>query len=307
MIISCGEALIDFVPQVNGNYKPCPGGSPYNLCIALSRLGVPAGFLCKISRDFLGDMLFERLKSEKVDCRYIQRSEQPTTLAFVKIEEGMEPRYAFFANDSADRNLLPADVPENFPDDVECLNFGSISMLMSPQSDTIRQLVERESRQRIVSFDPNVRPVMIPDRKVYIEQVHHWVRLSAVARVSFADLEWLYPERSVQESAERWLAMGPKLVALTCGKDGGRILTPSFQVEEPGYYVEVADTIGAGDTFHAALLARLRSLGKLSHKTLGTLSRSDAADCLRFAVKASALNCSRVGADPPDMHEMERL
>ena len=99
MIVSCGEALIDFVPQKTTDlaYAPCPGGSPYNLAIASARLGVPTGFMGKISKDFFGDMLFDRLIAEGVCTDFTRRSDRPTTLAFVKIVDNMEPRYAFYA------------------------------------------------------------------------------------------------------------------------------------------------------------------------------------------------------------------
>jgi len=306
MIISCGEALIDFVPQ-EGNellYAPCPGGSPYNLAIAAARLGAPVGFLGKISRDFFGDMLFNRLSGEGVDTSFTRRSDRLSTLAFVKIDGGKEPRYAFYTENTADRNLASVDIPESLPDSVECLEFGSISLLLEPQAQTIRDLIRRESGRRALSFDPNVRPMMIGDKPGFIADTEELVGLSTIVKVSSADLEWLYPERQVEESAMMWLALGAGLVVLTRGKDGAVLIGSSFRVEAPEYPVVVKDTIGAGDTFHAALLVRLHELGKLSARTASELSEEDALDVVRFAVKASSLNCARQGADPPTAARM---
>lgn len=306
MIVSCGEALIDFVPQKTNTlqYAPCPGGSPYNLAIAAARLGAPVGFLGKISRDFFGDMLFDRLVAEGVDPSFTKRSDRLSTLAFVKIDEGKEPRYAFYTENTADRNLVPVDIPETFPESVECLEFGSISLLLEPQAETIKALVRRESGKRALSFDPNVRPMMISDKKAYIAEMEELAGLSTIVKVSGADLEWLYPGRAAEESAADWLSKGAGLVVMTRGKDGAVMIGPSFRVETPEYYVEVKDTIGAGDTFHAALLVRLHQLGKLSARCASDLNEDEARDVVAFAVKASSLNCARQGADPPTAEEM---
>ncbi len=306
MIISCGEALIDFVPQ-KGNellYAPCPGGSPFNLAIAAARLGAPIGFLGKISRDFFGDMLFNRLSDEGVDTSFTRRSDRLSTLAFVKIEEGGEPRYAFYTENTADRNLAMVDIPESLPESVECLEFGSISLLLEPQAETIKNLIRRESGKRAISFDPNVRSMMVGDKEAYTAEMEELAGLSTLVKVSSADLEWLYPERPSEESALAWLALGAGIVVLTRGKDGAVLFGSSYRVEAPEYWVEVKDTIGAGDTFHAALLVRLHQLGRLSARTGSELTREEAQDVVRFAVKASSLNCARQGADPPTAAEM---
>ena len=306
MILSCGEALIDFVPQKTDplQYAPCPGGSPYNLAIASTRLGAPTGFLGKISRDFFGDMLFDRLAAEGVDTSFTKRSDRLTTLAFVKIEEGREPRYAFFTENTADRNLVPVDIPDTFPVSVECLEFGSISLLLEPQAGTIKSLVRRESGRRAISFDPNVRPMLVGDKKAYVAEMEELAGLSTIVKVSGADLEWMYPGRPAEKSAADWLSLGAGLVVMTRGKDGAVMLGPSLRAEAPEYPVDVKDTIGAGDTFHAALLVRLHQLGRLSARTAAELTEEEARDAVAFAVKASSLNCARQGADPPTAAEM---
>lgn len=306
MIVSCGEALIDFVPREGDEpaYVPCTGGSPYNLAIAVSRLGARAGFLGKISSDFFGNLLFDRLLVEGVDTSLIRRSDRLTTLAFVGIERGREPRYAFYTNDSADRNLLEIDVPEKLPDEVECLEFGSISLLLEPGARTIKNLIRRETGRRAISYDPNIRSMMVNDVETFTREVEELAFLATIVKVSSADLEWLYPKRDSENSARAWLAAGAGIVVVTRGKDGAVILTPSFRVESGEYPVEVIDTVGAGDSFHGALLVRLNQLGKLSVHCAENLTRAEAIDALEFAIKASSLNCARRGADPPTMGDM---
>ncbi len=309
MIVSCGEALIDFVPQ-NGDmpcYAPCPGGSPYNLAIAAARLGASTGFLGKISRDFFGDVLFNRLETEGVDTIFTRRSDYLSTLAFVQIEGNSEPRYAFYAENTADRNLMPEDIPEALPPEVRCLEFGSISLLLDPQAKTIESLIRRESGRRAISFDPNVRPMLIRDRLPYVAKMENLVGLCTIVKVSSADLEWLYPGKPARKSAEDWLRHGAGLVVMTRGKDGAHLITPDYEVEVPEYWVEVKDTIGAGDTFHAAFLVRLHQLDRLTPRCVMELTRDEAQDAVEFAVKASSLNCARQGADPPTAAQMKAV
>jgi len=249
-------------------------------------------------------MLHDRLVSEGVDTVFTRRSDRLSTLAFVKIEDGEEPRYAFYTENTADRNLVPVDIPETLPDSVKCLEFGSISLLLEPQASTIKSLIRRESGKRAISFDPNVRPMMVTDKAAYVAEMEELAGLSTIVKVSSADLEWLYPGRPAMESASDWLARGAGIVVMTRGKDGAIIIGPSYRVETPEYWVEVKDTIGAGDTFHAALLVRLHQLDRLSARTASDLTKDEAQDVVEFAVKASSLNCAKQGADPPTAAEM---
>lgn len=200
MIVCCGEALIDMVPfrpegtEGGEAYRPCPGGSPYNSAVAVGRLGVPVAFLGRISRDFFGDSLVARLAANGVGTGLIARSGQPSTLAFVKLEEGEEPQYAFYTEGSADRSLLASDLPEELPEDARCLLFGSISMTMEPAASTIEALVMRESGRRVISFDPNVRPVMVVDHDAYILRMESWFKAATIVKISGADLDYVYPE-----------------------------------------------------------------------------------------------------------------
>jgi fructokinase len=249
-------------------------------------------------------MLYDRLTTEGVDTSYTRRSDRQSTQAFVKIEEGEEPRYAFYTENTADRNLGSVDIPESLPELVECIEFGSISLILEPQAQTIKNFIRRESGKRAISFDPNVRPMMVSDKAAYTAEMEELAGFSTIVKVSSADLEWLYPERPAEESARNWLALGAGIVVMTRGKDGAVLLGPTYRVETPEYWVEVKDTIGAGDTFHAALLVRLHELGRLSARTASELTKDEALEVVRFAVKASSLNCARQGADPPTASEM---
>lgn len=309
MIVCCGEALIDFVPLNAGDerlsYMPVPGGSPYNTAIAAARLESPTAYLGRVSEDFFGDMLVSNLEKNRVRSEYIRRSAEPTTLAFVKQDERGDAQYAFYTNGSADRNLSSADVPAEFSEEVEALLFGSISLTMEPGATTISNLIRRESERRTVSFDPNVRPTMIPDKSAYLARFEEWVSASTIVKVSDADLSWLYEDASPGEAASMLIDMGADLVVITMGAEGSLAKSRSFTAEVPAVKTRVADTIGAGDSFHAGLVSWLHRNDRLALSTVRDLSVEDAQDAIAFASKVASITCSRSGANPPFRRELE--
>lgn len=308
MIVCCGEALIDFVPMRGGagevGYRPCIGGSPYNVAIASARLDVPTAFLARLSTDFFGDMLIEGLRANGVATDYLRRTGQPSTLAFVSVAPDEEPQFAFFSADAADRSLAPEDLPENFGDDVACLQFGSISLMQEPSATTLETLMRRERGRRVLSLDPNVRPSLIPDKTAWTRRLEGWIELVDIVKVSRADLDWLYPGEAPEAVAERWRGLGPLVVAVTRGAEGAFALFGGRRVDVPGRQVEVADTVGAGDTFHAGLLAKLWEQGVLARERLAGADEEQIAAALDWGIRAAAVNCARPGADPPRRAEI---
>jgi len=310
MILCCGEALIDFVP-IPGmrGYRPCPGGSIYNIAVGLGRLHVPVGYFGKVSTDFFGDLLMQYLEENGVATTYTIRAPGETLLAFVSLpdQSHQEPQYLFYAHDTVDRNLTPADLPSHFPETIEALQFGSISLVMEPGAASYEALMRRESGRRVLVFDPNVRPGLIADRTAYRERFEGWLKLVDLVKLSHADLAWLYPDTPVENLIAQWLKLGPSLCVLTLGDEGARGYTAHGGVASvPTAPVKVADTVGAGDAFLAATLAYLSQQGLLAKReALRGLSASVLTDCLSYANRAAAINCSRPGANPPYKHEME--
>ncbi|MDR1506596.1 MAG: carbohydrate kinase [Treponema sp.] len=323
MIICCGEALIDMVPEKNAAgrdvYAPCPGGSPYNTAIAAGRLlgeknGVPrTAFLARLSKDFFGRQLIGHLESSGVSTALVTLSNQTTTLAFVKLEEGKEPSYIFYTEGAADRSLVPSDLPALALSETDCVQFGSISMTMESSASTIERFVLGESSREngpVISFDPNIRPMMIQDRAAYLERFEKWAACSDIVKISSVDFDFIYPEEGLEKSVEKILALGPRLAAVTLGsggaiavrrrKEGGVVRASAPVLELP-----VIDTIGAGDTFHGALLSWLEINGRMSRKALSCLDEADMRSALVFANKAASIVCSRKGANPPGLAEMD--
>jgi fructokinase len=307
MIVCCGEALIDMVPDgtKEGAWVARPGGCPYNTAIAAARLGARTAFIGRVGTDFLGDLLFDRLESNGVETRFVARRPEPSTLAFVKRSPGGDARYAFYSCGAADRSLTLGDLPPDLGPEARFLMFGSISLAQEPSGATIDALAARESARRLLSFDPNVRPALIPDKAGYLEKFERWVSRSAIVKLSSDDLQWLFPGESEAGCVDRMLSLGASLVALTRGAEGAQVRTRSASAEAGAIKVNVADTIGAGDTFHAALLARLERDGIATRQAIEALGGPELRALLDFANAAAACNCTRIGAEPPTLPELE--
>lgn len=311
MILSCGEALIDFVPGTNQAgevvYTPCPGGSPFNTAISAARLGAPTAFFSKISTDFFGDTLTERLLANGISPEYLLRGPEPSTLAFVQRDEAGNARYAFFCNGSADRSITPEDLPHSLPEEISCIQIGSVALILEPVASSYERLVERESKRRVIAFDPNVRPTVMENEPEYRARVQRLLSHTGILKISDEDIEWLFPGVPAENSAKRLAAEGVPLLVMTRGKDGSIAFGPGFTVEQAGLPVPggVVDTVGAGDSFHGGLLAALHAEGVLTPAGIRSVDRELLTKVLSFAARVAAITCSRAGAEPPWAEEME--
>ena len=309
MIICCGEALIDFIPMQDGlSYRPCPGGSILNIAVGLGRMQVPVGFLSQLSTDMFGDLLANYLIKNNVNLEFCPRIDGQTTLAFVSLPEetAQEPQFAFYANDAVDRSMTTDDLPAKFEKGVTAMHFGSISLVLEPGATALEALMKRESRRRVLTLDPNVRPAVVSNAERYRQRFTEWVSLVDILRLSQVDMEYLYPDKSIEELLLEWFDAGVGLVILTQGVNGSHGYLPNgINVFVPAKKIVVKDTIGAGDTFFSAALAYLYDHEKLSHRTLvSEMTAEELEVCLTFATKAAAINCTKEGADPPYKNEM---
>ncbi len=306
MIVCCGEALIDFLPRKTADgqlaYQPFNGGSVYNTAVALGRQGVPTGMFAGLSTDFFGDMLKEGLVASKVSLKYAKQWDKPTTLAFVKLVNG-HARYSFVDDNSATRMLTKRDLP-TFEKKVEALHFGSISLIPEPCGSALEALLKREAGSRVISFDPNIRAGMIQNRRAHLARLNRMIALADVVKASDEDVIWMTGKDDAKAAARKWLKLGAKLVVITRGGKGVEAFTASHAMTRPAARVKVADTVGAGDTFMAALLTALRAAKLLHKKKLATIGEEQLDAALAFAARAAAITCSRPGADPPWAKEM---
>lgn len=311
MYLVCGEALFDFFCNPGErnselNFKALAGGSPFNVAVGLRRLGVESALFGGISSDYLGQRLRQVLAEEGVSDRYLVASEAPTTMAMVALDAQGSPQYMFRGDGCADRQLLVEHLPA-LDEQVTGLHVGSYSLVVAPVGDTLLALVERESERRLISLDPNVRLNPAPDIERWRQRIESFAAHAHLIKVSEEDLELLYPGVSPLTSIERWLAGRCQVVFLTRGNAGASVFSRQHgRWSVPARQVVTQDTVGAGDTFQAAIIAYLVQHGLDSPAGLAALSREALAAMLDFAVKAAALTCSRVGPQLPYRHELEQ-
>ena len=304
MILSAGESLIDMVPE-GASYRPLPGGAVYNTAIALGRMGAASGYLWPISRDSFGQTLLGPLADANVDTSLCPRSDRLTTLAFVTLTGG-EARYSFYDEGSAGRMLTADDLPE-IPKTVTALFIGGISLVPDPCGAAIEALVERVRHRIPVMIDPNIRPFFIADADAYRARLERLLAMADLVKLSGDDLEWLMPGLSHEEAAAAILKKGPRAVFQTGGSAGARAHWAGDILSAKAVRVEVADTIGAGDTFNAGVLAALDQAGVLSRDGLTRLTPENLLAALTLGTRAAAITVSRPGANPPWAHELAAL
>ncbi|MBN8290474.1 carbohydrate kinase [Rhodobacter sp. NTK016B] len=304
MILCCGEALIDMLPDSSGAFAPHPGGAVFNTAIALGRLGAPARFLSGLSADFFGDMLRDRLTASQVDTGLCVTSDRPCTLAFVRLVDG-HATYAFYDENTAGRMLSPEDLPAEMSTlQPQALFFGGISLVVEPCGTTYEGLMTRAARDgHVTMIDPNIRPGFITDETAYRARLDRMLALADIVKISLEDLDWL--ARGEGEAyVARLLNGATSVVFLTDGGVGATAVTRRGRVFEPAQRVSVVDTVGAGDTFNAGVLASLREQGELSRDSLAQIGESALARALKTGAAAAAVTVSRAGANPPWASEL---
>lgn len=306
MILCCGEALIDMLPrqskQGEAAFAPYAGGAVFNSAIALGRLGVPTEFFSGLSSDLFGQQIREVLASSNVGSRYADVSARPTTLAFVRLVGG-HATYTFYDENTAGRMLSEADLPL-LADDIDAMLFGAISLIPEPSGSAYEALMRREHETRVTMLDPNIRPGFIPDKEKHLARMRRMIAMADIVKLSDDDLAWFGETGSHDEIAARWLGLGPKLVIITSGAKGADGYTRRHKIAVASQRVDVVDTVGAGDTFNAGVLASLHDQDLLSKPALEGLSEPALRAALSLGAQAAAVTVSRAGANPPWRHEL---
>jgi fructokinase len=310
MLLSCGDALIDFLPvtSVDGGdaIVPAVGGSCLHIAVGMARLGAPAGFVGGISTDLFGRMIADHATASEVDLRYATRSEHQTTLAFVRTVAG-EPQYAFYDEGTATRNWTYRRGSIPF-DQIEAVHVGSTTLANDKGAAEALAMLADARGSATVSFDPNCRPKLVKDKARYIEQMDAFAAAADIVRMSDVDFEFLYGGGDYAGRARSLIAAGAGLVVVTRGIKGAvgwHKRAGVVEVEAPA--VDVVDTIGAGDSFQAALLFALRATGRIGAKSLAGTDSGGLRRVLSFASGCAAFTCGRAGADPPRPDEIGQI
>lgn len=290
-VLVAGEALIDVI-RLGGATREHPGGSPANVALGLARLGVATSFLTALGRDPRGETIAARLGEAGVTLLPESWSLPATSTAAAAIGADGSAGYEFDISwQLPQRIALPP---------VRHLHIGSISAFLSPGADKIEQLAEEFRSQATVSFDPNIRADLVGDHAEALARFERLATSADIVKLSDEDALFLYPDLSVDEAA-RTIAAGGALVAVTRGSAGSILTVGDTTVEIEPIAVQVVDTVGAGDSYMAALLAWFLESGIAAARGC---SPAELASAGRLAARAAAITVSRAGAELPTSTEL---
>ncbi|HET7415489.1 MAG TPA: carbohydrate kinase [Arthrobacter sp.] len=305
MLTVIGETLIDVVEGAGVKPRAHVGGSPMNVAVGLARLGHPVQFLGRYGKDNFGQMVAGHLADNSV-LNPLPPDDSPTSTATALLDESGSATYTFELEWDLDRLL---DRLPGYLQNSTMIHTGSIATMLQPGASTVLTAVEHARPAATISYDPNCRPTIITDVEYARSQAEKFVRLADVVKASDEDLEWLYPDRSVEESAKAWLELGPAIVVMTRGGDAPWGLCASGESTAAIPEVDVVDTVGAGDSFMSALLGAIvdRELdGSGRRERLRQIGTGELRAILEAAAAAAAITVSRAGANPPSKSELRK-
>lgn len=318
MFLCCGDALYDLfastgVGNASANSASASfinlagdvGGSPMNVAVGLARLGHHSGYLTKLSSDIFGQRMRGYLSRNDVDTSLSIDTDLNTTLAIVEKQVDGSAKYVFYTDNTADVSLSKNELPVTFPDAVNVLHFGSYSTAVEPCSSSLIALANRETQNRFISYDPNLRLSIEPDLDHWREVFKQFASASNFIKASDEDIEGLYGRGREELFVSDCFEYGAGLVCITKGPDGASGYLPDGESHHiPGISVDVVDTVGAGDTFQATMLHWLAKQGHIDAK--GTLQgKVDLKASMALAMRAAGITCTRAGADLPSLHDLE--
>ncbi|QLD12218.1 PfkB family carbohydrate kinase [Microbacterium oleivorans] len=287
-VLVLGEALVDIV-ETDGDVVEHVGGSPANVAVGVARLGTPVRLATRLGRDARGERVAEHVRSSGAEIVEGSWTTTPTDTARARIRPDGSAEYEF---------AVAGVVPPAFDTDVALVHTGSIALFLDPGGETCLAALEAARGRAIVTVDPNIRPALVGARETALARFARAAAAADLVKLSDEDAAWLWPHAEPVEVLETVAALGPRAVVITRGGDGaiGRGADGAV-VEVPGVAVAVADTIGAGDSFMASLIATLVERGvpedapALEH-------------AMAVAARAASITVSRAGANPPTRAEL---
>ncbi|WP_427129957.1 carbohydrate kinase family protein [Pseudarthrobacter sp. S9] len=288
-VIIIGEALIDVVTSSEGTVEH-PGGSPANVAYGLGRLGISTALLTSIGGDDRGLAIETHLRSAGVELLPGSWTSGRTASATATLGANGSATYDFDITWDL-QPVAPAYLPK-------VLHTGSIATFLAPGAGAVKSLLEQAHRECMVTYDPNIRPALLGSHAEAKSTFEELVHLTDVVKLSDEDAQWLYPGKQLEDTAARVLELGAALAVITKGSEGSLLSTTATQILVPSVKSVVADTIGAGDSYMAALIYGLLARGTdgLAPSVLEALGRA--------ASKAAAITVRRPGANPPTSEEL---
>ena len=308
MILVGGENLMDMIQIDNQNenaiFEAVPGGSPYNLAMAAGRQGVTVGYVTPISKDKNGEQLAQNLFNSNVSLLG-PRVTAPTSLAMVHIEDAI-PSYSFYREETAERLVTLDSLSKNLTSEVSIFHIGSLALTGGEDALVWEEFVKRTRENNVkVSLDPNVRPSLIAEPDVYRQRIKNLMTEVDILKLSDEDLLWLFNDSADETNAlaELEVIARAEILIVTKGSQGSAIFHEKKWHEITSHPVEkLSDTVGAGDTFMASVLAWVMKKEKLNE--LALLELNEKKELLNYAAKAAALNCEKQGCNPPWENEL---
>jgi fructokinase len=301
MIVVAGEALIDRIVEPDGSAIEVAGGGPFNTARTIARLGVPVAFLGCLSTDRSGTLLRGALAGDGVDLSYAVRTDLPTTLAIAQLDADGVATYRFETDGTSAPQLPAGAARAALATRPAAFHLGTLGLVLEPMASVLADAIGEAAPETLVMLDPNCREPAIPDRAAYLDRLPPILRHVDVVKASRDDLDFLWPGMPAAVAAHRILVAGPRAVLVTDGPRPATCLTSdwAFDLEVPRRLV--VDTVGAGDAFGGAFLARWIERG------FGRTALSDEPamrDAVGLAVEVASVICGRAGADPPYRHEV---
>jgi len=309
MIAVGGENLIDLVNSADSNGLPTyvahPGGSPFNVAVAIGRQEIAVTYLTPISTDRLGDLLAKRLTESGVTLG-AARVDHPTSLAVVSLRNGI-PSYGFYREGTAERQVNMAGLEATLFPETRIFHVGSLGLTDGDDADVWESLfLSCKTAGVVTALDPNVRPSLIADPTSYRARIRRMMAKADILKLSDEDACWLYESADFARARDACLNdSGASLTVFTRGAEGaeGYIAGQSIPISAPPV-AKLADTVGAGDTFMGTLLAGMIRDGLDRQDSLAAADLAIVASCLDQAAKAAAINCTRHGCQPPTLAEL---
>jgi fructokinase len=288
-VVVVGEALTDVVTSPEGTSE-YPGGSPANVAYGLGRLGINTGLLTAIGDDDRGAAIERHLHSAGVTLLPGSYSLGRTASATATLTTDGSASYDFDISWALEP-VAPAYVPK-------VLHTGSIATFLAPGADAVKSLLQQCRHECTITYDPNIRPALLGSHAEAKSIFEDLVHLTDVVKLSDEDAQWLYPRKDLDDTAAHILGLGAGLAVITKGSQGSLLATAATQLNIPSVESKVADTIGAGDSYMAALI-----LGLLARGTDG-LAPALLEQLGRTASMAAAITVRRPGANPPTLEEL---
>lgn len=304
MLAVIGENVVDMLPEHNGLYRPCLGGSPFNVAIAAARQQQQVSYISPLSKDAFGQQFSAYLKKNGANYGLNYFSQCPSAMAVISIDTKLQPQYSLYRRGIADRDISAETQTAALPANCNVLHLGSLA-LESEDAPRITQVVSAAKATGIqIALDINVRLKAVTNAEAYRAFVLQMIKQSDYIKASDEDLALLFEDEDLSEAVSLVRHSAPSaMLALTEGNKGATLYWQQHHITLPVIAATpFVDTVGAGDTFWANLLV---SLIKQGLPKAGDVSLDILRHCLQRAMLAASLNIATKGCNPPTRDELD--